>query len=377
MKKKLMRSIFVGVLILSLFVPAASAAATDAKEKKDSQLKVEKMQKVGKDNLKYSYTKEERLKEKIEIEGEMVELCHTFLKPEKAFKNINKAFPTFIKNICTEYNLENFSIKTYHRFKEAFYMFTAKYEFEETDKRFDSMRCFFDMYDAKEQNDEAKKIVNQSKLKRSAIDKEELALYLPYNSKIAEEENEKVLKRKAAQTRAVGVNTTKAVQYATKYAVNPNYNDYFFANDGDCANFTSQILIAGGVKMAVYNDKAKGWWFKVNYGPNRWVSYSQTWVSANKFARYHGISGKTQNHYNFTKKIYKGDFIGVDWSSNGTIDHVGYVVQADNYVGSYGYYDYKVAQHTTNYIRWASSSNCGWDVPIKDGQRRTWCYIRA
>lgn len=45
-------------------------------------------------------------------------------------------------------------------------------------------------------------------------------------------------------------------------------------------------------------------------------------------------------------------------------DHVAFVVEADNYKANYSgkiYYDYKVAQHTSDYLEWTSSSKNGWE----------------
>jgi len=75
-----------------------------------------------------------------------------------------------------------------------------------------------------------------------------------------------------------------------------------------------------------------------------------------------GVGYTTKSHYNFAANIQKYDFIAFDRANDGSWDHIGYVTADDNYIGSYGYYDYKVAQHSTNYHAWASSSTNNWDT---------------
>lgn len=63
-----------------------------------------------------------------------------------------------------------------------------------------------------------------------------------------------------------------------------------------------------------------------------------------------------------------GTFVVADFQNDGDWDHCGFVTQRDNYVGSsYGYYDYKIAQHTSNYHAWASSSENNWENIGNDG----------
>ncbi|MGN0241720.1 MAG: hypothetical protein ACI4CS_08555 [Candidatus Weimeria sp.] len=40
---------------------------------------------------------------------------------------------------------------------------------------------------------------------------------------------------------------------------------------------------------------------------------------------------------------------------------MGFVVSTGGYTSS-GYKDYRVAQHTNDYLAWASGSTCGWDA---------------
>lgn len=60
---------------------------------------------------------------------------------------------------------------------------------------------------------------------------------------------------------------SKVVEYARKYAIWPNISDYYFYPRGDCANFVSQCLYAGGIPMT------NGW-----YCYNRNKSRSDSWT---------------------------------------------------------------------------------------------------
>jgi hypothetical protein len=70
-----------------------------------------------------------------------------------------------------------------------------------------------------------------------------------------------------------------AVNYAVKYALNPNpYYKYFSLTNtgGDCCNFLSQCLLAGGVPMN------SSWWYRHGGGLNaRYDTWSMTWSVAN------------------------------------------------------------------------------------------------
>jgi hypothetical protein len=80
-----------------------------------------------------------------------------------------------------------------------------------------------------------------------------------------------------------------------------------------------------------------------------------------------GVVLTRQNHRDFSAHVYKGNFIAADWTNDGDWEHMGFVTADDNYIGSYGYYDYKIAQHTSNYHAWTSSSTNNWEYVGVDG----------
>lgn len=71
-------------------------------------------------------------------------------------------------------------------------------------------------------------------------------------------------------------NREKATQYAKNYAFNYNPNFYDFSTvGGDCTNFVSQCLLAGGIEMDYSFD---GWFYKSseNRSPS-WASVEDLW----------------------------------------------------------------------------------------------------
>ena len=53
---------------------------------------------------------------------------------------------------------------------------------------------------------------------------------------------------------------------------------------------------------------------------------------------------------------------------DGDWNHVGFVVQVDDYLTN-GYYDYFVAQHSGNYLAWTSSDTNGWENDEAEGDK--------
>jgi hypothetical protein len=79
-------------------------------------------------------------------------------------------------------------------------------------------------------------------------------------------------------------NRQRAVQYANQYALTPNPSYRFFASHGegggDCTNFVSQCLLAGGAPMAF--DSVRPWWYnKKKTTNNRDDLWSNSWSVAN------------------------------------------------------------------------------------------------
>ncbi len=110
---------------------------------------------------------------------------------------------------------------------------------------------------------------------------------------------------------------SKAVTYAVKYALNynPNYPDYNGATGGDCTNYISQCLYAGGIKQhygtyGSYNS----WYFKSDR------DRSGSWTKASYFQKYiHGNNSKISATFPSSwYGVEEGDIIQIVPSNSAT-----------------------------------------------------------
>lgn len=154
-----------------------------------------------------------------------------------------------------------------------------------------------------------------------------------------------------------------AISYARKYAEYPNYNDYEVF-DSDCTNFASQIMENAGVEQ----DNSIEWpwtgWWHTQDGNSHY--HSNSWTVADKFAKYFGVDYTTKSNYWFSIKLRDAVFIVLDLHGDGSWDHAGFVCQSDTYLTD-GYYDYLVAQHSDNYLDWASHESNHWEEKGDEG----------
>lgn len=220
---------------------------------------------------------------------------------------------------------------------------------------------FFDIFENKFENDKIKKLVNETRLEKTSVNEEKVALLLPNYSPMAEEFTAGNLETQNNRRKAEDLTriNDQGVNYAIRHATSINHPKYFYFN-ADCTNFASQILEASGVRQVGGSNEYTGWWH-TGSGTSYGHKHSISWINANTFARYMGVGYTTKDHYYFSQNIKKYDFIAYDKASDGSWDHIAYVVADNNYVGNYGYYDYRVAQHTTNYVAWTSSSTNNWE----------------
>lgn len=89
------------------------------------------------------------------------------------------------------------------------------------------------------------------------------------------------------------------------------------------------------------------------------------------------MSYTTKKHCDFSVKLTKADIIAFDNASDGDWNHMGFVTDKKTTVSSVGgkkYYDYKVAQHTSNYNAWVSSTTNKWED--KEDEGHTYGIIR-
>lgn len=116
----------------------------------------------------------------------------------------------------------------------------------------------------------------------------------------------------------------KAVEYAMQYAMKPNPSYRYFSlsnTGGDCANFVSQCLYAGGINMN------STWWYKHNRtSSTNYDSWSITWSVANSLYWYLKKNAASNNNYikgievNDPKALDLGDLVFFE-DQNNTIFH--------------------------------------------------------
>ncbi len=162
-------------------------------------------------------------------------------------------------------------------------------------------------------------------------------------------------------TRNSWYNRTNARQYALNWAwsANPNYVDYTNYG-GDCTNFVSQVLRAGGMGDIGYPTPGNysSWYYRGGNVPDR--SYS--WTSAHWF-RYHwaNVNGSGYNRA-YQYKVYTVNSALSNWRTVWEDLWPGDIVQHINYSNGQTYHsqvitDYSssptltlnYAQHTSNY----------------------------
>lgn len=297
--------------------------------------------------------------EKIDIHGLKENMLKEFLNQEKALKTIKTKYLKILENIQKEYNLQELSENNWKKYYD--YIKSSSINEEE---RF-LLLSFFDIFENKYKNNEIKKILedkNKDEKEKNRI----VAENLPYNSKFSKNYFKKI-QEKQEKSLYSSFNINNAVKYAIKYAINANTNDYDNFS-GDCTNFVSQILEAGGINQDVYNSEYQGWWHKDNWYGH---THSVSWLRSDTFVRYMGVVDSTTDHFYFSTLLSKGNIIAKDNTNDGDWNHVGFVTKTHNYVGNYGYFDYKVAQHSSNYHAWTSSSTNGWEINYNGGNNTT------
>ena len=303
--------------------------------------------------------------ESILIDGTSNPLYCTFQDPDRAISAVWRKSNTILSFIQRDNGFDQLNISNWSAYRDALLATPGGSEvLAENGDAYSELMQFFDVLE----NDSANEDIKQALIDFSATRSQpfgtdqivELGILFPSYAPIAVDSAQHL--QTQMQRGSTGLNVTKAVDYAEKYATQPNTANYDYF-EADCTNFASQILEAGGIKQIYYDNEAKGWWH--TYNPSSFFSrhkHSISWINADTFARYMGIGYKTNSHYNFSNNIIKGDLIGVDFASDGGWDHIGFVTERDGYVGSYGYYDYRVAQHSDNYHAWTSRPENHWET---------------
>ncbi|MCQ8770661.1 amidase domain-containing protein [Streptomyces telluris] len=113
-----------------------------------------------------------------------------------------------------------------------------------------------------------------------------------------------------------GLDYKAMAAYAEKYwrNYNPAYRS-FNSYGGDCTNFISQALKAGGWKDAAGTDTSdyRKWWYNKS-------SQSDSWVGANEWS-WHTLSTKRATNLSNVYQMDVGDILQMDFDGDGSKDH--------------------------------------------------------
>lgn len=142
-------------------------------------------------------------------------------------------------------------------------------------------------------------------------------------------------------------NRVSAVNYAIKYAVNPNKNYKYFelvnGNGGDCTNFVSQCLKAGGATMD--NNNIRPWWYMSGKASICWgVAHSLYWyLKMNQSTNRNIIKGIEVND---VEELEIGDLIFYENYKN-TIFHAAIITSIIDVSGKK---EPRISQHSYNQL---------------------------
>lgn len=361
-------SVMLSSLLLFTGIAGASPFETSAEQSQNLSSQADKQLSISDKNL---------IQDSILINGRTESLYPTFANQEEALNKLKGAIPDYLSEISQTYGLSEINDSNWEEYVHYAQEYASSVLSEE-DANYNVLLSFADIYENKAKNDHIKELVGSLSAQRSTgvIAEEvqqELAFSLPYTSNLANEQNELQLQKESATANiaaaAVSFDFSRAMQYVNLYATSPN-SDSFGTFSNDCTNFASQILYAGNVSQVdFYPNENLGWWHRkvTASGPIIYPDhkYSLSWINADTFARYMGVGYTTTNHSSFSGNLQAGDFIAYDRDRDGDWNHIGFVTSVNSSQGTYNgltYYDYRVAQHTTNYHAWTSSSTNGWET---------------
>lgn len=304
---------------------------------------------IGTVSIKYS----------IIIDGEQNNLYPTFDDSEVALQNFKIADVDLLNEIKNTYNLEELSNENWLDYKNYFYEYLNSSlkldKFTEDNENVVLFNVFMDYYENELDNNRIIESVFGRTADELKLDDTFIAL-MPYTAPIVSTyqknyKNSRIKNKLGISVMRLDDSTTKAVAYAYQYASNRNYGNYQ-SFSSDCTNFVSQILEASG------REQDSIWWHTKSALLSH--RHSDAWVNANAFVNYFGTVYESTSHYGFSAYLKAGDYIALDFDNDGNWNHCGFCVASDNYLTG-DYYDYLVAQHSIDYLAWASSSTCGWD----------------
>jgi hypothetical protein len=144
---------------------------------------------------------------------------------------------------------------------------------------------------------------------------------------------------------AASYNYTAMAAYAEQYwdNYNPDYRT-FQDTGGDCTNFISQAMRAGG-----WPDASPGFYRDDNYWWYNWLNQTWTWINVQYWYTFAAIRSHRTYILSTPESMLIADVLQADFSNNGSKDHtmiVSYRSSGVNYL----------TYHTTDTLRRSLSS---------------------
>lgn len=284
--------------------------------------------------------------EDIVIDGKNVKLFETFDNNDLALKAIQENYSNLLDELMKNHSLAPLSSENIEEYKS---ICASELNKDLSNTQIKGLYHYLDTYILRSENDAIKDLSIQYNVTH---DKElllQIDLRSPYTS-------EKVYEKISLMDWRT-FNVDDAVAYAVEYAETRNKDYTSYSEDG--ANFASQIVRAGGIDL----------YYITGNKQTEWFPGSMCWINSHRFANWFGIWNKSTDHDWFSNNASRGDFVALDFDSNGTWDQIGFVTEKDGYIGKWEdskgntmyYKDYRIAQHSPDYNAWASWDTCSWE----------------
>jgi hypothetical protein len=309
--------------------------------------------------------------EAINVNGSTYNLYPTFDDPNKALAAVSEFTGEILSGMQVLYGLPAFDENSWLSYQKKITSYTdylAKI-YSKGDKKFllhkmiPKLVGFFDIYENTAENYRILSSLQKNSEETgqdifSVADASvttEVLKALPYDNAFP------VISEGDTSMVALAYSTSNAISYATTWATshNPVYANY--GDDADCTNFVSQIKYAGGTAINYTGNQNTGWWFSFDYTKQS----SRSWRIANDFRSYFGVRSNTFSFNTFSDRVAAGSYIGVDYENDGSWDHMGFVTATSTTqytTNGVTYYNFKVAQHSSDYHAWVNSNTNGWDA---------------
>lgn len=288
------------------------------------------------------------------INGVNTSLFVEFRDQKQAIKKLKGKIPLFLLEIRQHAKLTELNESNWRDYRIGMYNYlSAVNDYGNYNEDISILNSFFDIFENKYINDEIIEIANLYKKNNLNCYEEELVRSLPYYSEYCVEYRKNNLTNRAGGS----YDRTAAINYALTYATSRNTPTYHYSYTGDCANFVSQIFEAAGLTQSSGSNVDYGWWHHYSNGTH---THSKAWSYAHYLAVYFNVVYSCSTIFSFTNNISAGDAIVIDYTNDGDWDHAGFVVNKST-TALNGYYDCRIAQHTTDYCEWISSSKNGWE----------------